>query len=69
MSRELTEREVQTVIGALYRAIDWSDVYDNGEINGERWMRRELQFLKRCQRLLEKLTQPNRRKRGRKHVA
>ena len=55
VSLKLSKQEINDLICALYRAIDWSDVEDNASRHGRRWEIRERAFISRCDRLMTKL--------------
>lgn len=52
----LTRGELITLRSALHRAVDWSDVNDNGKILGKEWLRGERRFIQRCEALNVKLS-------------
>ena len=52
---KFTVTERLTLIAALRRASDWSDVEDNGAVHGPEWTRKEREFIRRCNALLVKL--------------
>jgi hypothetical protein len=52
---KLSKREVSTLINALVRAVDWSDINENEGALGKVWARRERRFIRDCKMLEHRL--------------